>query len=112
MNEVNDVIESYNEYIDKLPNGIMTIANTIREDKVTEALRMILDFSEGVSWLVQATQLLQANNVKVEFETEKIQEFLEEINGGLEIQDFVLVADLFEYEISPFFEEVKRIALT
>lgn len=110
VNEVNEVIESYNEYLMKVPTGSLLIANTVREDNKELALQMILEFSEGVSWLVEATQLLSLNNIEVRFEVEKIMEFLEEINSGLEIQDYVLVADLFEYEIAPFFEEVEPIS--
>ena len=49
--------------------------------------------------------LLIQNNVKVDFDISKINEYLEEINDGLEKQDYLLVADIFEYEIVPYFEE-------
>jgi len=109
MNEVNEVIESYNEYIIKIPNGAIYIANSLREDKMNEALLTIKDFSEGVIWLSDAGNLLDKNNVDVSLSIEKIHDFLNEINEGLEKQDFLLVADLFEYEIAPFFQELKLI---
>ncbi|MFJ7732323.1 hypothetical protein ACIQXF_10560 [Lysinibacillus sp. NPDC097231] len=107
--EVVEVIKSYNDYLTMVPIGTIQIANYLREDKVEKALQMILDFSEGMGWLVQAAELLGQNDVNVMFEIEKIHEFLYEVNAGLEIQDYVLVADMFEYEVAPFFEEVQPI---
>ncbi|MBK3494832.1 hypothetical protein JFL43_08155 [Viridibacillus sp. YIM B01967] len=104
-----DVIGSYNSYIDKIESGSLLIAELLREDRTAEAFHIITDFSEGITWLMQAAELLQKNNVHLELEIMKMNEFLEEINGGLEIQDFVLVADLFEYEIAPFFERCTTI---
>ncbi|MGE7999191.1 hypothetical protein ACQKOF_11000 [Lysinibacillus sp. NPDC093190] len=107
--EVIEVIISYNDYLAKVPAGNIQIANYLREDKIGNALQMILDFSEGMDWLIQAVELLGQNDVNVKFEAEKIHEFLHEVNTGLEIRDYVLVADMFEYEISPFFEELHPI---
>lgn len=109
MNEKIEVIESYNKYIGKIPQGVIYIANCLREDQLNEALLAIKDFSEGVMWLSESAKLLQKNEVAVELNIENIQEFLIEINTGLEKQDFLLVADLFEYEIAPFFGEAQLI---
>lgn len=100
-----ETIESYNEYIEKVSRGCVKIADYLRKDQISEAMRLILDFSEGMGWLVEARNLLVKNEVKVTLEEEKIHEFLHEVNAGLEIHDYVLVADMFEYEIAPFFEE-------
>ncbi|BDH60812.1 hypothetical protein MTP04_09420 [Lysinibacillus sp. PLM2] len=104
-----EVIESYNNYIENVGPGSIKIAEHLRKDEIQDAMQMILQFSEGMSWLVQASELLIKNGVKVVLETEKINEFLTEINNGLEMEDFVIVADMFEYEIAPFFEESPRI---
>ena len=104
-----EVIESYNSYIENVGPGSIKIAEHLRNDEVQDAMQMILQFSEGMSWLVEASELLNKNDIKVVLETEKINEFLTEINNGLEMEDFVLVADMFEYEIAPFFEECSRI---
>lgn len=109
IKEVIEVIDSYNHYLTKVPNGSIQIANSLRKDEIQEALQMILDFSDGMGWLAQATELLQKNEVVITLDITKIHEFLNEINSGLEIQDYVLVADMFEYEIAPFFEEIQPI---
>ena len=105
-----DVIESYNQYIKQVSPGCIHIANTLRENQINEALPIILQFTEGMTWLAQAQDLLTKNGVQVELEIEKIHEYLNEINNGLSIQDYVLVADMFEYEIATYFEELELIA--
>jgi len=102
---IKETIESYNEYLLKLPLGCQEIADNIRTDNLSGALKSILEFSEGAGWLINANVLLEKNSFSNPLNPEKINEFLTEINTGLEIQDYVLVADMFEYEIKPFFEE-------
>lgn len=109
IKEVFEVAESFNIYITNVPAGAVQIAEYLRKDEVAEAMQLILQFSEGMGWLVQASELLNKNEVEVLFEAQKIHEFLNEVNNGLEIQDYVLVADMFEYEIAPFFEQLAPI---
>ena len=106
---IEEVVSSYNEYLTKIVSGSMTIADTLRSDQVSDAMQMILNFSEGMGWLADASNLLKQNQVEVTLDVEKIHDFLNEINTGLENQDYVLVADMFEYEIAPFFQEVQPI---
>lgn len=107
MLELMEVIESYNEYINKIPKGTMSIANYLRDNQIGEALESIKNFSEGVMWLTHASELIIENKGEAPLAINKIREFLSEINEGLERQDYALVADLFEYEIAPFFEDVQ-----
>jgi len=102
---VKESLESYLGYIERIPGGCQQIVDYLREDRILEAGRMIAQFSEGLIWLVDMNKLLLPYNVIELLQEQKIYEFLNEVNKGLEIQDFVLVADMFEYEIKPFFEE-------
>lgn len=103
-NVINDVKNSYNEYLVKIPYYCQVIADSLRTTQEKESLKLILQFSEGVDWLIEAGVLLDKNGVTSTLEIKKIHEFLSEINYGLEMQDYILVADMFEYEIKPFFE--------
>lgn len=111
MNEIIEVIESYNEYLKKIPNGIVYIAELLRENKYNEAFQSIKDFSEGVMWLAKVSELLKERNINVTLNITQINLFLNEINEGLESQDYLLVADLFEFEVAPFFEKVPLIEM-
>lgn len=105
-NILKETIVSFNEYIERLPEGCMMIANTLRDDRIAEAMTHIRDFSEGASWIVEASRLFKENNVSIAFNMAKIIDYLAEINDGLSMGDYNLVADIFEYEINPFFSAI------
>lgn len=100
------MLVEYAEYIKRVPQGCVFIADALREDRIDDALKGIHDFSEGVLWLSHISQLLQKENINVKLDIKKIQQYLIEINEGLIKQDYVVVADMFEYEVEPFFSEM------
>ena len=106
---INELVESYKTYIEKIPNGALIIAEYLRVDDVENALIQIKNFSEGVIWLFKANEILVSHEMVDKLDIQDIEEFLLEINNGLEKQDYVLVADIFEYEISEFFKGVNSI---
>lgn len=101
----NELIEDYNEYLKKVYPGCKKIVINFSEEKLYEALQMILDFSEGMLWIESISNHLKNEGIIVSLDIEKIKEYLLEINEGLENQDFLLVSDIFEYELMPFFEK-------
>lgn len=103
--DLNEVVVSYREYIENIPNGAVYIAEQLAKGKNDEALVAIQNFSEGILWLIEVKPLLEEHGVEVALPINQVQEFLVEINDGIAKQDWVLVADLFEYEIASFFEE-------
>lgn len=102
-----ETMESYNSYIHAVTKGTLEIADKLRNEELNEVLPMIKDFSEGLLWLMDAKQKLSDLGHNIELDFNVIQEYFIEINDGLENKDYVLVADMFEYEISPFFEQVE-----
>ncbi|MEK5184086.1 hypothetical protein [Solibacillus sp. FSL W7-1324] len=106
--EMNEVLLTYNEYITRLPKGCTIISNYLREDDIHKSMLGIQEFSEGVMWLIKANEILKEAGIHEQLNIKKIQQYLVEINDGLQRQDFVLVGDLFEYEIVPFFEEISE----
>lgn len=106
MDELLELIEAYNDYIKKVPSGSKYIANTLRTGNVALATMDIRDFSEGMLWLADASELLKGKKVAYTLDLSKIEVFLGEINTGLELQDYKLVAEKFENEIAQFFERI------
>jgi UDP-galactopyranose mutase len=107
-NIVIETQEEFYKYMHKIKEGCQTIADNLREDRIGEAMNLISHFTEGVSWALQVIALMNGQKYEINIDTSRINEFLLEINEGLERQDFVIVADMFEYEIQPFFEEAKE----
>ncbi|MDM5246495.1 hypothetical protein [Lysinibacillus sp. G4S2] len=107
MNEmISEIINSYNEYLEKIPQGCESIINSAKSETPLDALQLITQFTEGVDWLVQVNEKLSTLSYENPLYVNKIHDFLEGINKGLEIQDFLRVADIFEYEIKPYFESI------
>ncbi|BAK17701.1 hypothetical protein SSIL_3278 [Solibacillus silvestris StLB046] len=104
--DYNEILIEYTDYVKRVPQGCVFIADSLREDRIDDALKAIHDFSEGVLWLSHISQLLQKENINVALNIQKIQQYLIEINEGLMKQDYVVVADMFEYEVEPFFSEM------
>jgi hypothetical protein len=107
-NLIYETQESFYDYMERVARGSETIANYLREDKVGEAMQLIVQFSEGVAWLIQVILLMKDHHCYIKVNPSQMNEFLVEINEGLERQDYVIVADMFEYEIKPFFEEAAK----
>lgn len=107
-NIVLETQESFYHYIERVATGSQTIADYLREDKIGEAIQLIVQFSEGVSWLTKVVELMENHKYTIDINFSDINPFLDEINNGIERQDYVIVADMFEYEIQPFFEEAKK----
>lgn len=103
-----ETMESYNNYIDAVHQGSLDIAEKLRTENNEEALPMVKDFSEGLIWLIDVNTKLKDLGYSASLNMEEIQEFFVEINEGLLNQDYVLVADMFEYEIAPYFEQLEK----
>jgi hypothetical protein len=109
MQIINEVIESFNEYIQQIENGGERIAEILRQEQYDSALELINQLAEGLIWMADVASKLTEQGISVELSIESITEFLTEINEGLEIKDFVLVADIFEYELDPFIKKLQPI---
>ncbi len=102
-----EIVDEYFKYVAKIPAGIQYIADNLRTDKIPMALNEILNFSEGITWIKQMEEILTDQGVNTNLDKHQLEEYLNLINEGLEKQDFVLVADIFEYEVLPYFEQIE-----
>ena len=101
---IEDVLISYNEYINKIPNGIDNIIREFRNGNMDVAMELILQFTEGIQWLNEVNILLEQNGFKIKIDRDTLNNFLVEISDGIESNDHNLVSDILEYEVKPFFE--------
>lgn len=99
---------SYYDYIVKVSSGCQFIADKIREGNLPIAISFITDISEGLSWLLEVEKHMKDNMFEIESATVNAKEFFTEINEAMERQDYVLIADLFEYEIKPIFLDAEN----
>lgn len=106
MNEIDEIILTYNMYIKKVPNGCQVIVNKLRANTIENAMLDITDFTDGIEWIFRVNAYLSDVDNVPNIPKAKIDEFLKEVNLGLEYQDYFVVADIFEYEIIPLFNDL------
>ncbi|VDG69326.1 Uncharacterised protein [Clostridium carnis] len=100
-----EVLQTANDYMNNLKDGIVNLANMIQEGKEQEAITIIPQVVDGIEWIVQVitlTKEVQKNEIGVEALNDQLQEIIE----ALENEDYILVGDLFNYEILPILEEI------
>jgi lipopolysaccharide biosynthesis regulator YciM len=101
--EIKEVLETCFDYMNKLNAGILTAAQYFQNGNYYEALDLTVQITEGLQWVIQVINL----NKELYNEESQIEELNEKLNEALEAfqnQDYILIGDLFEYEISPIIE--------
>lgn len=101
---VEDIKNAYYEYVSKIPTGCLIISKSLRIEQYEQAFSDINDLAEGLQWLIQIEGLMQQSQHTINSRIFEANELMNEINTSLELKDYVLLADLFEYEIKPLFE--------
>jgi hypothetical protein len=95
------------EHIDYVINITNSIIEHFRINKEFEANNFIVKFIDEISVTIEAinvTKDIQINNI----DTNEINDILNTLLEALENQDFVLISDLFEYEILSILERWKE----
>ena len=104
MEQQIETLKTAYEYINNLKQGIVTLVQYLQEEKEKKACEMIPLVADGIEWVTEAIRLTyeaHKGNVSSRDITEKLGEIVE----ALENEDYVLVSDLFNYEILPILEE-------
>lgn len=95
------------EHIEYVMDITKKIVENFAVNKEFEANNFIVKFIDEVNITIEAiniTRDIQTNSI----DTNEINEALNPIIEALENQDFVLISDLFEYEILPILERWKE----
>ena len=96
--EFKEILTTVDSYLYNLKNGIKQICDLIQEGKEYEAINILPQAAEGLQWVDEALNATEAShNGKLT---------LEEINEALENEDYILVGDIFNYEIIPILENL------
>lgn len=109
--DLQEVISDYNDYISNIPSGSEYIYTRIRNGEIQEVIQPIINFSEGIGWIISVNNYLKTIDVALGIDENILQNILLELNNALDKQDFYLVADIFEYEIKDFFAGLSKIKI-
>lgn len=98
---IQETLDSCQEYIPKLIKAVSATAYKIQSGNEADGVLIMSSIFEGLQWVIDAVQGLKNNGHLLEIDISNITDHLKELEEALKIRDYVLVADLFEYEIGP-----------
>lgn len=96
---IKDNINFLNEYIPKLINAIEREVENLIANNETEAFRLLPNIFEGMEWTVRAINSIQELGFIEGIDLDNINSILEELSQAFQRKDYVLISDLFQYEI-------------
>lgn len=107
QNKKKEILNTAYEYIDKLNNGIKIIVEKIQEGNEYEAIKLIPSVADGIDWLTQTIKVTEEVQ-KEPISIDNLNEQLESLVEAFENEDYILLGDLFNYEIMPILCEYKE----
>jgi hypothetical protein len=100
-----ETLESLKGYLPKMILGCQNTAENLQRGNEAAALQLVPDIVEGLEWLLQAISGVKANGQLQELEFSTLTQHFQELVSALEVGDYVLLADLLDYEIGPVLED-------
>ena len=100
-----EVLNSVNEYLEILKNGISNMCELIQSGKEKEGINLIPQLADGIGWVIDAVRVTK-DVQKKEIDITGLNDYIEESVEALENEDYILVGDLFNYEILPIIETI------
>lgn len=107
MEQKLEALETAKNYINNLKQAIDKIYNYISEGKENNAIALIPSFTEGVEWVSQVLVLTKDIHKK-DLNINGLNDVLKEVVEAIENEDYILVGDLFKYEIYEVLDEVQK----
>lgn len=116
LNNINNAME----YINKLIPGVYKASELFRTQNSIEANKFYIQCIEGLTWLQEVIEnvlpILRKELEKLNFGSEIIEKhqkqllsLIKKIKDSQSKEDWVMLADLLEYELSPYLKEWKSI---
>lgn len=99
-----ETLKTANEYMNNLISGVKYSVELLYGGNETEGFSMIPSICEGIQWITQVLVLTGNKNKDL---IDILFEKLEEIVESFENQDYILVADLLNYELLQVLEDIK-----
>lgn len=104
-NEKLEVLKTADSYLDNLIKGIEDISELIQAGKEFEAINKIPQIIDGIDYILKAI-ILTKDIHKESIDLGSLNEQLEQIIEAFENEDYILIGDLFNYELLPIMENI------
>ncbi|MCB2288849.1 hypothetical protein LGK97_03610 [Clostridium sp. CS001] len=107
MNEKFDTLKTVSEYMVNLINGIDKAVEYFQAGEDKKGCDLISPITEGMQWMSDALMVTKDIH-KQEMNLQHMNEKLSEIVEALENGDFILIGDLFKYELTPVLGDIQK----
>ena len=108
------------DYLKKLIPGFEQAADLFRAGNEQEANKYYLQILDGIDWFSQVVsiimnpdegklELLDADDENLQVRQEKLTDLMNQMLEANKNQDWVLLADILEYEMTPFYKDWENI---
>ena len=99
--QINELMTSIKECLVMVISESSEIANDFQLGNTGRANQKLISYSEKMSCLLEAVVMLRSKNANVvaNVQIEELQKILEEMLKAMMNKDYVLIADILEYEI-------------
>lgn len=115
---VAELLSRIGEYLNQLAPGLQEVSNMLRTGGVEKANAMLVDALDGLTSFLElldiskkimeegaSDKIVNADGESLNSVEIRFTKILKDIMDGQEAEDWVTVADLLEYELSPVIEE-------
>lgn len=105
MEEKIEVLNTVNEYLNNLKNGIGQLVSAFEVGENNKGCSLIPLVADGIAWIMEAINLtrdIHKNYIDISMIDDKLNEIVE----AIENEDYILVGDLFNYEILPILDNI------
>lgn len=101
-----EVLNMAKEYIERLIVGINEAVDYMQCGNEKKGIEMIPLIGEGIGYIINVISVLHLE-LSSKYTIQNLNVQLEEVIQGLENEDYVLVSDIFNYEIMPIIQDIQ-----
>lgn len=99
-----EVLNTAKEYMNNLNKAILKASQYLQNGDYFNGTNLIISISDGLEWVVQLITL-RKDIYQEDMQMAKLVENIKEVVEAFENEDYILIGDLLQYEISPIIEE-------
>ncbi|HDK7155691.1 TPA: hypothetical protein PTV43_000802 [Clostridium botulinum] len=99
-----EVLNTAKDYMINLNSAIIKSAEYLQNGDYFNGTDLIISITDGLEWIVQLITL-RKDIYEKDMEVNKLIDNAKEVVEAFENEDYVLIGDLLQYEISPIIEE-------
>jgi hypothetical protein len=102
-----DIYQEFYNYNNKLIPALEQVVEHLQQQAEDQALSLFIHCLEGIQWSLDVMILSRPyqKDMSFDLDTQKVQDILAGLNESLENQDYVLMADILEYELIPLLKQ-------